>query len=178
VTEGLHGVLDVAAGSCVRDDANVGAAGFCGEFLIGGDVAFGGDGSGQFHRWHFTVEGGVGTSESSTAGNPAFGLAQSAGGPHGLLRVMFGHDISKRFFARGGFAVLGNLPLKVWATGFHGVLDLGTLLPSFPVSDDLEIGIRALFGSDGMVSTGLDVTTQHSSTLAYGTQLFARLIFR
>ena len=162
---GAHVALGLSVGSCTRDDDNVGAAGFCGEVSGGVDLVVALD-------WHLDFEGGLGIMPKTTAGFSDFGLSQASGGCYGAIRAMVGHDWAPLFFSRLGGQLRITYSNDWLAPGPQLLVDLGTRLPW-----GIELGLRGDAGSDGVVS---NEGGRHKATLtlAYGTQLLARYVFR
>ncbi len=164
---GFRGVAGLSAGSCVREDANVGGAGFCGD-VFAGATYFAGD-----THWgpRFSVELGVGYNNSSSAGEADLGLTQTSGGAVFVARGWIGVDFTRLFFAQlGGQAQINSAP------GGQGLIELGGRLLHIRHMN-LELGVREQVGCDGIRNGGLGVDGVVTHSLSYGTTGFLRFVF-
>lgn len=152
-------------GSCTRDNTEVGVTEVCGDIVpLGIDLPFLILGE----PFRFSVEGAFGATSKVESGD-AFGIRRSSGGPYLALRLLFGYDITRRFFVRWGSQVRGTWSLDTVAPGVMGVIDLGTRIGS-----RLELGPRAFFGADGVASVNSH-GANHDLAFAFGTTLVARV---
>jgi hypothetical protein len=125
----------------------------------------------------------------STAGYADLGLAQASGGGYVVFRALAGYDFDPLFFAQ--FGVQTRITYFTgdprWVTpGFQFVPELGTrvlmhrslFMPAGILGPGTEVGVRPIVGWDGVASSGVGQGNASTITFAYGTQLFARLIFQ
>jgi hypothetical protein len=172
---GLHWLVSLTPGSCVRLDPNVGSAGFCGEVLVGLDAVV------PRSRVHLDAEVGAGIMPSASQGYADLGVAQSSGGGYGVVRAMVGYDFAPLLVARLGAQVRTTYSLHWLAPGIQAVADLGTRVGYTPARCHVEVGVRTFLGADGIAfdgTSGPDTGHAWSLTFAYGATLLLRYVFR
>jgi hypothetical protein len=170
IRKGIHLVGALTAGSCTRDDANVGAVGFCGEALVGVDHVF-------LDAGHFDVELGAGFMPSASQGYPDLGVAQGSGGGYGVARLMLGYDLTSLYFVRGGAQLRTTYSLHRVTPGVQLVADVGTRV-LLGCAGAGEVGARLFVGSDGIAFAGEPDGGGNglALTLTYGVALLVRYL--
>jgi hypothetical protein len=163
----VHPSIGAAFGWCSRQGLAAGGAGACGEAVtVGVDFPI------RSHRtdMHFLIELGYGLMTPTTWGDPVLGVATGSGGEYGVVRPMFGFDVTRLFFVRFGAQFRALLTLETLTPGGEAVVELGTR-----IGDSLEIGIHGMVGADGVLTSPGGLS---DAAFVLGTNLFFRFVIR
>lgn len=168
----FHVAFSGSSGSCIRRDANVGAAGACAEVTVGVLVlpaACPPAKASEYRSLRVGLEIGFGGEKEVTQGYADLGLQQRSGGWYGVVRVLLGYDLTPLFFMQVGAQLRSATESP--RTGGEGLLELGTRV----LSANVEIGARGQAGAEA-IQNSLYGRSWSTSALAYGISGFLRFM--